>query len=166
MLTPVEVREAQAEHHAVLGEICERAYRALPGGELTDDYAGALRDVAGRARHDVVFAAFDEDGSVLGCVTYVGDLDSPSAEVMLAGDAGMRMLAVDPSAWRRGAGLALTQACIDRARAEGKQRMVLSSTPNMTAAHAMYTRLKFRRMPELDWDPVPGVHLLVFVLDL
>lgn len=166
MLTPVEVREAQAEHHAVLGDICERSYRALPGGELTEEYAAALRDVAARAAHDVVFAAFDEDGSPVGCVTYVSDLDSPSAEVMLAGEAGMRMLAVDPSAWRRGAGVALTQACIERARSEGKQRMVLSSTPNMTAAHAMYTRLGFRRLPELDWDPVPGVHLLVFALDL
>lgn len=162
----MEVRQAAAEDFERLGQICEAAYRAVPGDELTDDYAAVLRDVAGRAEHDIVLAAYDDDGSPLGCVTYVRDLDSPSAEVMLEGEAGMRMLAVDPGAWGRGIGVALTEACVALARADGKHRMVLSSTVHMTTAHRMYTKLGFRRMPELDWDPVPGVHLLVFALDL
>ena len=162
----MEVREAAPEDYERLGEICEAAYRALPGDELSDYYAAALRDVAYRAKHDVVLAAYDESASPVGCVTYVRDLDSPSAEVMLEGEAGMRMLAVDPPAWGRGTGVALTKACMALARAEGKHRIVLSSTPHMTTAHRMYTKLGFRRMPELDWDPVPEVHLLVFALDL
>lgn len=161
----MEVRQAASEDFERLGQICEAAYRAVPGDELTDDYAAVLRDVAGRAQHDIVLAAYD-DGTPLGCVTYVSDLDSPSAEVMLEGEAGMRMLAVDPAAWGRGIGVALTEACVALARADGKRRMVLSSTVHMTTAHRMYTKLGFRRMPELDWDPVPGVHLLVFALDL
>ena len=166
MLAFVEVREAAIEDFDRLGTICEAAYRALPGGELSDDYAAILRDVADRAKHDVVLAAYNDDGTPLGCVTYVRDLDSPSAEVMLEGEAGVRMLAVDPSAWGRGIGRALMDACIELAREDGKQRVVLSSTTHMETAHRMYTKLGFRRMPELDWDPVPGVHLLVFALDL
>ena len=162
----MEVREAAPEDYERLRDICEAAYRAIPGEELSDDYAAALRDVAYRAKHDMVLAAYDGVGSPVGCVTYVRDLESPSAEVMLEGEAGMRMLAVDPPVWGRGTGAALTQACIALAREEGKHRIVLSSTPQMTAAHAMYTKLGFRRMPELDWDPVPEVHLLVFALDL
>ena len=162
----MEVREAAPEDFERLGQICEAAYRAVPGDELTDDYAAALRDVGGRAEHDVVLAAYDDNGTPLGCVTYVRSLDSPSAEVMLEGEAGMRMLAVDPEAWGRGTGVALTEACLELARSDGKKRMVLSSTVEMKRAHRMYTKLGFRRMPELDWDPVPGVHLLVFGLDL
>ena len=162
----MEVLEADPAHYVRLGDICEAAYRALPGGELTDDYAAVLRDVGDRAKHDVVLAAYDDDGSPVACVTYVRDIDSPSAEVMLDGEAGIRMLAVDPRAWGNGIGTALTLACIDLARADGKHRVVLSSTVHMTTAHRMYTKLGFHRVPELDWDPVPGVHLLVFALDL
>lgn len=162
----MEVREAAPEDFERLGAICEAAYRALPGGELSDGYASQLRDVKWRAAHDVVLAAYDDSGSAVGCVTYVRDLDSVSAEVMVEGEGGIRMLAVDPAAWGRGIGTALTRACIDLARADGKHRVVLSSTPQMTTAHRMYTKLGFRRVPNLDWDPVPGVHLLVFALDL
>lgn len=160
------VREAAPEDFERLGAICEAAYRALPGDELSDDYATQLRDVKWRAAHDVVLAAYDDHGTPIGCVTYVRDLDSVSAEVMVEGEAGIRMLAVDAAMWGNGIGTALTRACIDLARSDGKHRVVLSSTPQMTSAHRMYTKLGFQRMPDLDWDPVPGVHLLVFALDL
>lgn len=162
----MEVRPAAAEDYQRLGEICEDAYRKVPGGELSEDYARELRDVAARARTDVVLAAYDSDGTPLGCVTYVGRRDSPSAEVMVDGEAGIRMLAVDPVAWGRGVGPLLTRACIGLARADAKKRVVLSSTKHMTTAHRMYTKVGFRRVPELDWAPVPGVDLLVFALDL
>jgi hypothetical protein len=36
----------------------------------------------------------------------------------------------------------------------------------MTAAHRLYERLGFTRLPERDWTPLPGVDLLVYSLDL
>ena len=36
----------------------------------------------------------------------------------------------------------------------------------MTAAHRVYGRLGFTRLPERDWSPVPGVHLIAFVKEL
>jgi hypothetical protein len=36
----------------------------------------------------------------------------------------------------------------------------------MAAAHRLYARLGFVRVPERDWEPVPGVQLLGFRLDL
>jgi hypothetical protein len=36
----------------------------------------------------------------------------------------------------------------------------------MTAAHRLYERLGFTRLPGRDWSPVPGVDLLVYGLDL
>jgi ribosomal protein S18 acetylase RimI-like enzyme len=76
------------------------------------------------------------------------------------------MLAVDPAVRDRGVGEALVRTCLDRARAAGKARMVLSTDPRMTAAHRLYGRLGFSRLPERDWTPVPGVELRVYALDL
>jgi hypothetical protein len=44
--------------------------------------------------------------------------------------------------------------------------VVISSLPQMAAAHRLYTRLGFRRLPERDWTPVPGVDLIAFTVDL
>ena len=81
-------------------------------------------------------------------------------------EAAFRMLVVDPAAQRRGIGELLVTTCLDRARAAGKRRMVLSTDPLMTTAHRLYRRLGFTRLPERDWSPVPGTDLLVYARDL
>ena len=53
------------------------------------------------------------------------------------------MLVVDPSVRGRGVGELLVTTCLERARAAGKRRMVLSTDPRMTAAHRLYGRLGF-----------------------
>ena len=141
------------------------AYVAL-GGEGGRDMGGYERevaDVASRAAGAVVLVA-EVDGRAVGCVTYVPDLSSPYAEDLQEGEAGIRMLGVAPDAWGGGAGRALVEACIERARADGRTGVFLHSTPLMTRAHGLYERLGFRRVPERDWNP--GVELLAFRLDL
>jgi ribosomal protein S18 acetylase RimI-like enzyme len=77
------------------------------------------------------------------------------------------MLAVDPAGGQgRGMGRALVRACIDRARAEGRSRIVLLTRPRMVAAHRLYEAMGFRRVPERDWEPEQGIELLGFELDL
>jgi ribosomal protein S18 acetylase RimI-like enzyme len=76
------------------------------------------------------------------------------------------MLVVDPAVRGRGVGDLLVGACLDRARAAGKRRMVLSTDPRMGAAHRLYERLGFTRLTERDWSPLPGVNLLAYVLEL
>jgi ribosomal protein S18 acetylase RimI-like enzyme len=56
--------------------------------------------------------------------------------------------------------------CLERARSAGKSRMVLSTDPRMAAAHRLYGRLGFSRLPERDWSPIPGVELMVYARDL
>jgi hypothetical protein len=36
----------------------------------------------------------------------------------------------------------------------------------MTAAHRLYHRLGFTRLPERDWSPEPDIELLVYARDL
>ncbi|MHB8505403.1 MAG: GNAT family N-acetyltransferase, partial [Acidimicrobiales bacterium] len=70
----------------------------------------------------------------------------------------------DPAAQGRGAGSALLDACVERARAAGRTAVFLHSTPWMTAAHRLYARAGFERVPSRDWLPVPEVPLLAFRL--
>ena len=60
------------------------------------------------------------------------------------------MLVVDPAVRGADVGELLVTASLDRARAAGKAMMVLSTDSRMTAAHRLYRRLGFRRLPERD----------------
>jgi ribosomal protein S18 acetylase RimI-like enzyme len=107
----------------------------------------------------------DADGRLVGSVALVlsgdfGNITTSDAE------AAFRMLVVDPTAQGRGIGELLVTACLDRARAVGKRRMVLSTDPRMTAAHRLYQRLGFTRLPERDWSPEPGIDLLTYACEL
>ena len=74
--------------------------------------------------------------------------------------------AVDPAARGLGVGGALVDLVLDRFRRDGMRGVVLSTLPEMTDAHRLYERRGFRRAPERDWAPVPGVDLLAYALDL
>jgi ribosomal protein S18 acetylase RimI-like enzyme len=78
----------------------------------------------------------------------------------------MRMLAVDPAHHGRGAGRALVMACIERARANRRRRLVLHTTAPMKAAIHIYESIGFRRELDLDFTPVPGVDLVGYAMEL
>lgn len=160
----VEVTPEQPDLVAACGALVADVY----GGEsLLEDEEGYLHRVADampRAREAVLLAAVDGD-ALLGTATYART-GTPYAELAGPGEAEMRMLAVAPAARGRGVGRLLTDACLDRARAEGCHRFVLSSGPRMTGAHAMYEGMGFARSPERDWSPVPGVDLRTYALEL
>ena len=134
-------------------------------GDAEDGYREHLRDAVGRARDAELAVALDDDGTLLGTVTYCR-AGTPWAEVSAPGEAEFRMLAVAPGARGRGVGRTLTAWCLDRARAEDCRGIVLSTLPQMAPAHRLYERLGFVRTPEQDWYPAPGVHLITYRLDL
>lgn len=76
------------------------------------------------------------------------------------------MLAVAGPARGRGIGEALTRAELRRARDLGLEKIVLSSLDEMRAAHRLYERIGFRRLPERDWWPFPSVRLIAYEYDL
>jgi GNAT superfamily N-acetyltransferase len=154
------------DQYDALGEITVAAYRGLPGRPTSDRYAVTLRDVAARARQAEVLVAVADDGALLGGVTYVGDAASEWAEFDAADEACFRMLAVSDEARGQGVGAALVEACVDRARRDGKARISLLTTDNMQAAHRLYERLGFRRSPESDMIVESGLALRSYVFDL
>ncbi|WP_237495784.1 GNAT family N-acetyltransferase [Modestobacter sp. L9-4] len=134
-------------------------------GLVSPEYVPTLADVAGRADRADLLVARDGDGRIVGSVALV--LAGDFGEVTRSPDeAAFRMLAVDAGARGQGVGEALVRTCLDRARAAGRARMVLSTGELMTAAHRLYERLGFQRLPERDWAPRPGIDLRVYVLDL
>jgi ribosomal protein S18 acetylase RimI-like enzyme len=101
-----------------------------------------------------------------GVVNYVNGPADPYAEFEAECEAGVRGLAVGIGWQRRGVGQSLVSYCIERARTEGKARVVLHTTPWMHAAQRLYPRLGFRRAPERDFSPAPGIPLIGYTLEL
>ncbi|MGY1775372.1 GNAT family N-acetyltransferase [Geodermatophilus sp. SYSU D00804] len=130
----------------------------------SDEYLPQLADVTGRASRSQLVVARDGD-RVVGAVALV--LDGDFGEITESPqEAAFRMLVVAPEARGRGVGELLVTECLRRARAAGKRRMLLSTDPVMAAAHRLYARLGFTRLPERDWAPRPGIDLLVYARDL
>ena len=161
----IRVRDIRPTEHAALGEVSVAAYRTV-GGDSYPGYLAFIRDVAARAAVCPVLVAVDEGGRILGGVTYVPGPGTPYSETEVEGEAGFRMLAVDPAARGRGVGGALVRACIERARSDGRTRLVLLTTRQMAIAQRLYASLGFRRAPARDWEVEPGLTLLGYELDL
>jgi GNAT superfamily N-acetyltransferase len=159
----IRVQPAGPDDFSRIAELTAGIYR--DEGYADERYLVELRDVAGRAERAQLLVARTADGAIVGSVALV--LDGEFGEVLTsAEEAGFRMLVVDRSVRGAGVGELMVRTCLDRARAAGKTRAVISTDPRMTSAHRLYERLGFRRLPERDWSPMAGVHLLVYALDL
>lgn len=157
------MRVADVAEHAAVGELTCVAYRDL-GIEL-GDYADVLRDVDGRAASTTVLVALVGE-QVVGAVTYVPGPGTPSSEFEDPDAAGIRFLAVSPDVQRNGIGRVLLHACIDRARADARRRLILHTTAPMGAAQRLYASEGFRRADERDLVVERGIRLMAYELDL
>ena len=111
----------------------------------------------------------EEDGRIVGAVLLYpagARLDAPGGGSMTLTFPEVRLLAVAPSARGQGIGALLMDECVRRARESGAEALTLHTTDMMRAAMQLYERLGFRRMPELDFEPAPGVTVKGFRLDL
>lgn len=162
------MRPARPEEYAAAGDVTVRAY--LAGGFVSpgSSYVDRLRDAAARAAAGVLLVAVDEaTGDVVGTAAlFTSDAGPDWAEHAGPGEAVLRMLAVAPEARRRGVGRLLTVAAVEEARDRGCRRLLLSTQHAMTAAHALYESLGFRRAPERDWQPVEDEWLMGYELAL
>ena len=160
----MEIREARPDEYVAAGEVAVAGYREFYG-ETLGSYAEHLADVASRAAGATVLVAA-EDGAVLGTVSYVGDPASAYGREQAPDESSIRMLAVAPEHKRRGIGRALSLACIERARGEGKRAVILHADEIMKGARALYEGLGFRRDPGRDFAPDETTRLVCSVRDL
>jgi ribosomal protein S18 acetylase RimI-like enzyme len=159
----LSVENARPEDYDRIAALTVGVY--VDGRLASDGYTPQLADVAGRASRSELLVVRDTEGHVVGSVALV--LSGDFGEITASDEeAAFRMLVVDPAARGQGVGQLLVSACLARARAAGKRRMVISTDPRMTTAHRLYERLGFTRLPERDWSPIPGTDLLAYSRDL
>jgi ribosomal protein S18 acetylase RimI-like enzyme len=163
----IHVRPAHTSELPGIGELTVEAYTADGLLAHDDHYTEHLRDAVTRAREAELYVAELEDRPevVAGTVTFCPE-GSAWCELAQPGEGEFRMLAVSPTARRRGVAEALVSVCLERSVELGYRAVVLSSLPVQQAAHRIYRRLGFRRTPDLDWSPAEDVELLAFRLDL
>jgi ribosomal protein S18 acetylase RimI-like enzyme len=169
----MQIRPIHQDECEELGRVTVRSYRHLAGGEPLGSYEEVLKDVRARMVDCEVLVALNEEGEMLGGVTYVPGPGTSMSEFTDPEAAGIRHLAVDPSHQGSGAGHALVVACIERARGQLRRRVRLHSTPPMVIARAMYERLGFVHVAELDvfygeepYSPDEPLHLMAYALSL
>jgi GNAT superfamily N-acetyltransferase len=151
----VVVRPMRRDEAARVGALTLAAYDRY--GHIEGDYREFLGDPLRRVdRCTALLVATlpvpGGDDEVVGTVTYV-EPDDPEWEdrPQRHGDAGFRVLAVDPEREGRGVGTALIDACFDLARRAGAHRMLITSMSWMDRAHELYIgRYGFVRRPDLD----------------
>jgi len=159
------IRDAHPDEYPHLGALTVAAfeeYRAGVAPEAWAPYIADLEDVAGRARSARTLVAL-AGGEPVGVVA----LFPPGPEVpeeLPPGTAYIRALATDPARRGQGVGRALTQACIEAARAGGHRAIGLMTHEMMSGPRRLYEGLGFREIATLTW-PVYG-RFLVYLLPL
>lgn len=159
-----EIRVATPDDFGAIGELTVAAYRGDGQTWSGHPYEQTLLDAAGRVEAGTLLVCGSPEG-VLGAVLFV-QAGSEYAELAREGQAEFRMLAVAPSAQRRGVGEALAGACLQRARDLGCHSVVICVRDFATDAQRLYKRMGFVRAPSLDWSPYEGVVLLGLRYDL
>jgi GNAT superfamily N-acetyltransferase len=175
----VMIREARLDELAAVGDLRVAAYAA--GGFLSPGYEPELRAL-GTQGDGTVLVAIPEDGPAAGPGDGPGGeaggasaitgtimlVTWPLAGELIGGpdEAEIRALAVAPGIQHGGVGTGLLHTALNWAELAGARRVVLSTLPQMRAAHRLYERNGFRRLPDRDWSPRPGVQLLAYILEL
>lgn len=147
----LKVRPVRPEEFEEAGRVTALAYREFvkPGEWSWEDYLGRIADISRRAERTDVLVAVEEDGRLVGSATLeLGGRIDEDDPPLAPDEAHIRMLGVHPEARRRGVARALVDACVERARREGRTRVTLHTTQRMRAAQAMYERLGFERRPD------------------
>jgi len=142
---PIEIREARPEEYAETGVVTANAYRELFSETEPHSYLEEIADVAGRAPRTTILVAVDGDRIVGSATLELDGRTSEDAGPLAPDEAHIRMLGVDPDVRRVGVGRQLMAACEARARAAGRTRMTLHTTPSSRAAREMYTSLGYER---------------------
>lgn len=145
---------------------------ALPP-HIFERYVAEASDLS-RTWPDATIAVIDSSGRIAGTVTYY---DDAAREGMgwPSGPAGLRTLAVSPSAQGRGYGRLLCDWCVARARRQRAEGIALHTAAFMTSACTLYESMGFERRPSHDllasdvlgFDPATGdQEIMAYLLPL
>ncbi len=163
METELEIRHAREDELDIVASLAVDAYAEYAERMSPDawsSFAQNIANVRGRLTDAEVLVAV-RDGAIVGTVTLFTDWRGAQQDTY-----GVRLLAVPPQHRGTGVGRALMDHCIERAKADGRDRVILTTTQEMESARDLYEKLGFVRDRSLDHETAPGVRSEGYVLKL
>jgi ribosomal protein S18 acetylase RimI-like enzyme len=154
------VRELDASFASRAGELLRQAYQQIYPNGTGDGYLDRVAEVGERLTKATVLGCF-LDLELTGCTTFVLDHNSEFAEGLIEGEAGLRMLGVDPKFQRLGVARMLVGECLRRAAENDRRALLLHTDKKMIAAQNLYEHMAFSRVPDRDLT-FPEVELLCY----
>lgn len=152
------IRNAAPDEHNEIGKLLVDVYSQLDGFPKPDEqpaYYDFLANVGLlTSKPDIEILVFENEGIVLGAVVYFNEMSyygSGGTATKELNAAGFRLLGVRTNARGLGVGKALTNACIEKARANNKRELIIHTTNAMKLAWKMYESMGFQRSPDLDF---------------
>lgn len=153
----VTISQAQPEDHLAIGQLMVEVYSSLPGfatPEEQPEYYEMLANIGDfTQKESVELLVAKDDDDILGAVVYIGDMQDYRAAITIedADAAAFRLLAVSTNARGLGVGKLLTNACLDKAKSQGRNQMIIHTTDSMKVAWGMYEKIGFVRSTDLDF---------------
>jgi ribosomal protein S18 acetylase RimI-like enzyme len=153
-MSDVLIRSAAPGEYEAIGELSVAAYSH--DYDISDAYRQSLRDVATRAAEHEVWVAVDRRAGQLLGTAVTPKPGGHVSELGRLGELDFRLLAVAPSARRRGIGRLLVEHIFALAAERRATRVVMNSGPHMTGAHQLYYSMGFTRLTERETRTVEG----------
>lgn len=154
----VEISIATDENFEQIGQLMVDVYANLegfPSPEEQPSYYKTLANIGDFAQKDSVeILMATKDGDILGAVVYINDMRDYGSNADVAHErdaAAFRLLAVSNKARRLGIGKLLTNACIEKAKSNGLNQVIIHTTDSMKVAWGMYEKIGFKRSEDLDF---------------
>ncbi|WP_375387175.1 GNAT family N-acetyltransferase [uncultured Amnibacterium sp.] len=148
-MADVVIRLAEPREYPDLGALTHAAYAA--DYPLHPGYAHTLRHPEQRAADYEPWVAEDTGTGVLvGTTSVLRPGREEGRGRVRDGELYFRLLAVSPTARRRGIGALLTRFTYGLALDRGQHTVALNSGQHMTGAHALYRGLGFTRIEDRD----------------
>jgi len=128
----------------------------FPKPDKIPGYYQALKNVGEFTKHPKVklFVAVSENNNVDGGLVYFGDMTYYGAggkSTTSQYAAGFRLLAVNTKTRGKGLAKLLIRACINQAKKDGFNHLLIHSTKSMMVAWKIYERMGFIRFPDIDF---------------
>jgi GNAT superfamily N-acetyltransferase len=159
----LEIRNARDDELDIVASVAVDAYAEYAERMSPDAWSQFAQNIANVRGHlqDAEVLVACRDDHIVGTVTLFTDWRGAQS-----GSYGVRLLAVPPPERGKGVGRALMEHCIERARSDGKDRVVLTTAQEMEFARDLTESLGFQRDRELDHEPAPGVRVEGYSLQL
>ena len=167
------IREATSNEFNEIGNLMINVYAQLDGFPSKIEqpkYYKMLLNIGNLTEKPKVklLIAVSSSRKIVGGVVYFGSMNyygSGGSATLEKNAAGFRLLAVDHSERGNGIGKILTKACVQLAKDEKQDQVIIHSTQAMQIAWKMYEKMGFKRSKELDFVqgklPVFGFRLFL-----